>query len=219
MESTPRTVTNDAPHPITTGANSGTGECPFLNGTLASNGSTTASNGKTEQCPFLSGHASCEYRHGSVTCEVYPGYVHGTNPEICPKGCKPNPPGTPLPDLLQLAMEYQELYHHERKTPEAAKQERMREVRDDIARTGTYTHTFDELEHGARLAWRNAPKCANRKFWDQLQLIDQRHVQTNDDMFAACKSVCKLCAVLSGIHQEKRQLCLSPPAPYHLGRL
>ena len=29
---------------------------------------------------------------------------------------------------------------------------------------------------GARVAWRNAPKCANRKFAMELQLLDKRDV-------------------------------------------
>ena len=42
------------------------------------------------------------------------------------------------------------------------------------------------VEHGARLAWRNAPKCANRKYWQQLKLLDCREVDTNRGMFDSC---------------------------------
>ena len=42
------------------------------------------------------------------------------------------------------------------------------------------------VEHGARLAWRNAPKCANRKYWQQLKLLDCREVDTNQGMFDSC---------------------------------
>ena len=48
----------------------------------------------------------------------------------------------------------------------------------EIEATGTYTHTFDELEQGGRIAWRNAPKCSNRKFAMELQLIDARGAKT-----------------------------------------
>lgn len=34
------------------------------------------------------------------------------------------------------------------------KDARVKEVLDEIAATGSYTHTFDELQHGARCAWR-----------------------------------------------------------------
>ena len=48
----------------------------------------------------------------------------------------------------------------------------------ELDAVGTYTHTLDELEYGVRLAWRNAPKCSNRKFWDQIRLLDARDAQT-----------------------------------------
>ena len=36
------------------------------------------------------------------------------------------------------------------------------------------------------MAWRNAPKCCNRKFWDELQLIDRRHCNSSAEMYQAC---------------------------------
>lgn len=42
-----------------------------------------------------------------------------------------------------------------------------------IEHEGTYAHTADELEYGARVAWRNAAKCANRK----VSLDPLQHVQ------------------------------------------
>ncbi len=47
------------------------------------------------------------------------------------------------------------------------------------------TDTFSS-EHGARVAWRNAPKCSNRKYWQQLKLLDCRDVDTNEGMFKSC---------------------------------
>ena len=41
-------------------------------------------------------------------------------------------------------------------------QKRMFEVNMEIAATGEYTHTKEELEIGARLAWRNSAKCIGR---------------------------------------------------------
>ena len=41
-------------------------------------------------------------------------------------------------------------------------------------------------EHGARVAWRNAPKCSNRKYWQQLKLLDCRDVNTNEGIFGSC---------------------------------
>lgn len=39
----------------------------------------------------------------------------------------------------------------------------MEQVLDQIRRNGTYELAYNELQYGARLAWRNAPKCSNRK--------------------------------------------------------
>ncbi|MCA9648342.1 MAG: nitric oxide synthase oxygenase [Myxococcales bacterium] len=62
---------------------------------------------------------------------------------------------------------------------------RRHEVREEIERTGSYLHTLDELIHGARLAWRNAPRCIGRFFWEHLQVRDMRHLSREDEIFAA----------------------------------
>ena len=40
---------------------------------------------------------------------------------------------------------------------------RLREVKDEVERTGTYVQTFKEIEYGCRLAWRNSGRCIMRK--------------------------------------------------------
>ena len=57
----------------------------------------------------------------------------------------------------------------------------------------SHTHSNDvtpsitfSSEHGARVAWRNAPKCSNRKYWQQLKLLDCRDVNTNEGIFRSC---------------------------------
>jgi nitric oxide synthase oxygenase domain/subunit len=104
-------------------------------------------------------------------------------------------------------MEYLELYYSER-TDEmkgtasfVSKEERMAIVKKSIHEAGTYEHTFDELEHGARVAWRNAPKCSNRKYWQQLKLLDARDVSTNKGMYTACMT--HLARAVSGMHSKK----------------
>ena len=42
----------------------------------------------------------------------------------------------------------------------------------------TYTMTHDELVWGARMAWRNAPRCPARVIWKNLTVFDKRHVRT-----------------------------------------
>ena len=157
----------------------------------------------------------CPFRHGTVYAGPYPGYTHG-NPSrgICPNGCKATPNAdikaneTPKQTLLREALEYIELYYHEREDDMqhqhgfVSKEKRMEEVKTSIEERGTYEHTFDELQHGARVAWRNAPKCANRKYWQQLKLLDCRDVTTNKGMFDCCiNHLAKAVSVFSYVAQ------------------
>lgn len=61
--------------------------------------------------------------------------------------------------LVREAEEYQDLYHHELKSAPEVREARKAEIRAEIDATGTYSQTFDEAQHGCRVAWRNAPKC------------------------------------------------------------
>lgn len=60
---------------------------------------------------------------------------------------------------------------------------RTAEAVDQIASTGTYRHAFDELEFGARVAWRNSNRCIGRLSWASLTVFDRRHVGQPDAMF------------------------------------
>ena len=44
----------------------------------------------------------------------------------------------------------------------------------EIDATGTYTFTKDELQNGAKMAWRNAPRCPGRMQWKNLDILDYR---------------------------------------------
>ncbi|MHA6483971.1 nitric oxide synthase oxygenase [Paenibacillus sp. strain BS8-2] len=59
-------------------------------------------------------------------------------------------------------------------------QARLESVMDEINIRGTYTHTAAELEHGAKLAWRNSNKCIGRLFWDTLTVVDARETITEE---------------------------------------
>lgn len=62
---------------------------------------------------------------------------------------------------------------------------RINEIIDEVEETGTYQHKFEELEHGARMAWRNNNRCIGRLFWNTLTVFDVRHIQTADEAFDA----------------------------------
>ena len=71
--------------------------------------------------------------------------------------------------------------------PEQANQlsARKEAVIDEIARTGTWTPTTDELTIGAKLAWRNSNRCIGRLFWKSLKVIDARDRNSEEEVFAA----------------------------------
>ncbi|WP_280637236.1 nitric oxide synthase oxygenase [Alkalihalobacillus sp. BA299] len=62
---------------------------------------------------------------------------------------------------------------------------RLQEVRKSIEKTGHYDHTYEELEHGARIAWRNSNRCIGRLFWDSLHVIDERRAETAEQVAEA----------------------------------
>jgi nitric-oxide synthase len=61
---------------------------------------------------------------------------------------------------------------------------RLAIVRAQIAATGTYVHTTDELTHGAKMAWRNASRCIGRLYWRSLTVLDRRRARTADEIFS-----------------------------------
>jgi nitric-oxide synthase len=61
---------------------------------------------------------------------------------------------------------------------------RLAIVRAQIAATGGYVHTTDELGYGAKLAWRNASRCIGRLYWRNLLVLDRRRARTADEIFS-----------------------------------
>ena len=64
--------------------------------------------------------------------------------------------------------------------------DRLAEVREEIATTGTYTHTYEELTLGALWAWRNAARCIGRLHWRSLRVLDRRDCATAEEVAQAC---------------------------------
>ncbi len=54
----------------------------------------------------------------------------------------------------------------------------MNEVAMEIKQTGAYYQTYDEVEYGTKVAWRNQARCRNRIQWNRMEVIDCRHVTT-----------------------------------------
>ncbi|MCW2883564.1 MAG: Nitric-oxide synthase [Streptosporangiaceae bacterium] len=77
--------------------------------------------------------------------------------------------------LLREAARFAELFHAE--CPDSTPVDlRLREIHDEIARSGSYTHTRQELAFGARVAWRNSSRCIGRLYWRSLRIRDRREV-------------------------------------------
>ncbi|MCS5691017.1 nitric oxide synthase oxygenase [Cyanobium sp. FGCU-6] len=64
-------------------------------------------------------------------------------------------------------------------------QPRLAEVEEQLQRQGHYSHTYDELATGARLAWRNATRCLGRHLWHELDVRDRRELESEEEMFEA----------------------------------
>lgn len=75
---------------------------------------------------------------------------------------------------------YQELGKSESET-----EARIAEITSSIGYKGSYEHTLQELEHGAKMAWRNSNRCIGRCSGESLTVQDARHVETEDEMAKA----------------------------------
>ncbi|WP_142826924.1 nitric oxide synthase oxygenase [Planococcus soli] len=87
--------------------------------------------------------------------------------------------------LLEEATDYIGICYEELGKSDYQKAERLLEIKSEIDHTGTYTHSFEELEHGARMAWRNNNRCIGRLFWNSLTVFDERHQTTAEGIFDA----------------------------------
>ena len=65
---------------------------------------------------------------------------------------------------------------------------RLNQIETQINLTGTYEHTNEELEYGAKMAWRNSNRCIGRAFWDALTVKDARHIQSEDEFIDAIEN-------------------------------
>lgn len=62
---------------------------------------------------------------------------------------------------------------------------RWRRVKEELASSGTWVKTPEELSFAARVAWRNSTRCVGRLYWNGLTLRDFRHVSTGEGMLDA----------------------------------
>jgi nitric-oxide synthase len=84
--------------------------------------------------------------------------------------------------LIASAERFITMFYQENQV--GAPDQRLRLVRREIERTGTYRHTPDELAFGARVAWRNSSRCIGRLYWRSLRVRDRREVSAAADVVA-----------------------------------
>lgn len=76
-------------------------------------------------------------------------------------------------------------FYQETSRPGEEAKARLEQIYREIEESGTYTHTFEELEYGAKLAWRNSNRCIGRLFWQTLHVFDERTAETAPGVFRA----------------------------------
>lgn len=88
-------------------------------------------------------------------------------------------------NLVDEAFSFLEQSYYElNKKPEEL-QLRKKEVQLEIEEAGSYIHTYEELKHGARMAWRNSNKCIGRLFWNTLTVLDRRSATSAEEVVDA----------------------------------
>ncbi|WNS42416.1 nitric oxide synthase oxygenase [Paenibacillus sp. MMS20-IR301] len=84
--------------------------------------------------------------------------------------------------LIRQAESFIAACYRELERSSGDRDQRLAVIRDEIGRTGTYTHTGEELAHGARMAWRHNSRCIGRLFWHTLDVIDARRAETAEEV-------------------------------------
>lgn len=91
----------------------------------------------------------------------------------------------PVETVIQEAQDYLTLYYLENNLGEAEMAARIEHVVEEITATGTYKQTYDELEYGVKVAWRNSSRCIYRIQWRKIKVFDCREVKSAEGMYNA----------------------------------
>jgi nitric-oxide synthase, bacterial len=76
-------------------------------------------------------------------------------------------------------------YQQEMHIPLEDSQKRLKDIRRELALSGTYQQTTEEITFGTQIAWRNALRCVGRLHWPSLKLRDLRHISDVEELFQA----------------------------------
>jgi nitric-oxide synthase, bacterial len=84
--------------------------------------------------------------------------------------------------LIEEAGAFIDTCYTELNKSDQEKKLRYHEIHEEILETGFYTHTSEELIHGAKMAWRNSNRCIGRLFWSSLHVMDRRDVKSEEEV-------------------------------------
>jgi nitric oxide synthase oxygenase domain/subunit/hemoglobin-like flavoprotein len=113
--------------------------------------------------------------------------------------------------MIAQAHEFYEKIQAELNWSDQQLKRRMLKVEQEIAASGTYSQTAQEIELGARLAWRNSAKCIGRISWNTLQIRDSRNLT---DPLAICEDLNEhLRIATAGTNIQSVMTVFSPQAP------
>lgn len=87
--------------------------------------------------------------------------------------------------VMEESIEFVHLLYKEGYISQDSLKERINDIKTEIYRTGTYSHTYDEIAYGAKIAWRNNTRCTGKIHWNSLEIRDMRHLSTTDEIFEA----------------------------------
>lgn len=89
-------------------------------------------------------------------------------------------------NLFEKAKQFLNLYWNELELPSSSLSIRLEEIKKEIIKSHTYTHTTEELTYGAKVAWRNSNRCIGRLFWNTLTVFDHRHITDPEEVIEKC---------------------------------
>lgn len=87
--------------------------------------------------------------------------------------------------LTQQAEHFITVCYEELNKCEQETLERIEKIKKEIELHHYYEHTYEELEHGAKMAWRNSNRCIGRLFWQSLKVIDERQIEKEEEIAKA----------------------------------
>ncbi|SOC43855.1 nitric oxide synthase oxygenase [Ureibacillus acetophenoni] len=88
-------------------------------------------------------------------------------------------------NLQKEAREFIKVCYSELNKSEREIEKRLAQINKEINSFGYYEHTPEELEHGAKMAWRNSNRCIGRLYWDSLTVFDKRDLRTEESIHEA----------------------------------